>query len=93
MAERKTVGETEGAVAAMEPPIVEAVTRTQPPTLDEAFTVLCNVLAALYEDDNMPLYLRCKELAIIKENGNVVYAWTNIIFVLEQALGTSLRVP
>ena len=95
MAERKTVMvEAADAVAVMESPMVEAVIPAHLPTLDEAFTALCDALAAHWDAaDNMPLYLRCQELAIVYDNGNHAYSWLHLITVLEQALGAPLRMP
>ncbi len=79
-------------VAAMEVPQVSAEAHIPTvPTLHDAFLCLAEALAARYADDNMPLYLRCQELRIVHANGNIAYAWTHLITVLEQALGVPLR--
>jgi hypothetical protein len=68
--------------------LVETAT---PPTLDDAFHLLCTVLAAHHAEESLPLALQCEELLMIYANGNHAVAWSRLIPILEAALGVSLR--
>jgi hypothetical protein len=62
-----------------------------PPTLDDAFRLLCEVLAAYHADESLSLSLQCDELQMIYANGNHAVAWSRLITILEAALGAPLR--
>lgn len=106
MADRKTAApETDTALLEDLPPLAVPMVRheTLPGaptwTIDAAFSVLRQALAAHYQDDNMAAYLQAMELQIIYDNAggncthqNCVTAWRLLIPLLEQAVGANLRV-
>lgn len=61
------------------------------PTLEAAFTLLCQAMEAHYVDD-VPTALRCQEIQGWYANGNVVVGWREAIRLLEQMLGLPLQV-
>ena len=96
MAERKAmISEVPSleAVATMEPPATYGLAaQTHAWTLDEAFSIVRQALAAHYNQaENIPAYLACMEKQMLKDNGNTVVAWQHLIVLLEQALGIPLR--
>ena len=70
-----------------------------PWTIPEAFGVLREALAHHFEHDNMPAYLSVQESQMVFDNSggvighpNAVMAWRQLLPLLEQALGASLKV-
>jgi hypothetical protein len=61
-------------------------------TLDEAFSILRQALAAHYDQaDNVPAYLQTQETQMLFDNGNHATSWQHLVLLLEQGLGVSLR--
>ena len=56
-----------------------------PPTLADAFTTLCRAVCAVTTDhDTLPLAVRREELARMHADGNRVFAWREMLVVLER---------
>ena len=66
------------------------VSAQEPPTLGDAFRVLCEAMIPHLED-NVPAQLKCEEIQIWHANGNHAVAWTHAILLLEGILGVSIR--
>lgn len=76
------------------PPELEApVVVPEPPTLDDAFTVLCQAMVARL-DDNLPAQVHAQEVQAWFANGpaNHRAAWQHAVWLLEQVLGYALVV-
>ena len=78
------------SIVAVEPAPVHVP--AQPYTLDEAFSILRQALAAHYDRaDNVPAYLQTQETQMLFDNGNHATGWQHLVLLLEQGLGVSLR--
>ena len=56
-----------------------------PPTLADAFTTLCHAVSAVATDhDTLPLAVRSAELARMHADGNRLFAWREMLVVLER---------
>jgi hypothetical protein len=61
------------------------------PSLEAAFTCLCEALLP-YLEDNVPAYSHVVETMAIFADGNHAIGWGRMVLVLEGALGTPLVV-
>lgn len=73
------------------PEPVVAVAPT-PPTLGDAFRILCEAMAA-HLDDDVPAQMHCDEMQSWYQNGPANYptAWRHAILMLEGIVGAPLR--
>ena len=62
---------------------------TVPPTLEDAFYLLCEALCPHLED-NLPAQVHAQEIQGWHANGNVTVAWQHAVQLLEQVLGQKL---
>ena|SRR3990167_3534094 len=82
--------EDEGMPAVPPEPVVAVM--PVPPTLGDAFRILCEAMAAHLEDD-VPAQMHCDEIQSWYQNGPANYrtCWTHAILMLEGIVGAPLR--
>ncbi len=70
-------------------PVEVAVAAPPVPTLQEAFTALCQALEPLLEE-SLPDQMHCQEIQGWYANGNHGISWAHAVQLLEQVLGQKL---
>ena len=79
----ETIAETTEIAEVLEPDVVT------PPTLHDAFFLLCAAMETHLED-NQPSYLKCREIQAWYVNGNHAISWQHAAKLLEEILGVPL---
>ena len=89
--EQDVLDEDAQSVVAPLSAMMQAVAPT-PPTLADAFRILCEAMAVQLEDD-VPAQMHCDELQSWYQNGASNYAvcWRHAVLMLEGILGAPLR--